>query len=694
MMQPNGVIPPPMPPMPMNQQQQQPQQYQQQPQQYQQQPPPQQQWVAMPPPQQQFQPQPPSMGWAQQPPQAAVSTPHQMQAMQAQTHPQQYSAAPTSSDEIRSLWIGDLLPWMDENYVSNCFYHTGELLSVKIIRNKQTYETEGYGFLEFRTRAAAETALQTYNGSVMPNAQQNFRLNWATLGAGERRTDDTPGYTVFVGDLSADVTDYVLQETFKSVYSSVKGAKVVIDRTTGRSKGYGFVRFGDESEQMRAMTEMNGVFCSTRPMRVGPAATKKSVSGQQYQKDYCLSNDYINSIITHQFELDGGDLAPYYVSFLRAVSGKITRGTLCLLVKVHEDVVVSFPLYTEALKFAHHGEKMIQIAVRAITLNIFNVSDDMVYQFMTTPPVSEYFSGLVLNLRTQCFHLDAVVHATENTYKGRREELLLETDKIVDDLYYFKDIYSVGELHLSKTLTRDLVSMLVFPILLPLVHLSQSSGTQLSAITSLFVVSRLLQVLEGTNMANFVASAILCFHMSSSIEDVNNLHNLEEMVCPEPEGDENFKRSNIPGHLSDFLASSSHILSFLPDDINKESSSPYSRGCERGDGNVGLVGEETNSLTVHQAKRPDQQLSKPMYDGSLKRNFSHENGEDDGVLLTYQDVQLLCRGGIIQFILSEDHGLMLASLMLLLVLAESKADLNYQLAAMMGFSQSKSRMPK
>ncbi|CAL5421978.1 unnamed protein product [Camellia sinensis] len=31
---------------------------------------------------------------------------------------------------------------------------------------------------------------------------------------------------------------------------------------------------------------------------------------------YCLSNDYINSIITHQYEFDGGDLAPYYVSFL------------------------------------------------------------------------------------------------------------------------------------------------------------------------------------------------------------------------------------------------------------------------------------------------------------------------------------------------------------------------------------------
>lgn len=174
---------------------------------------------------------------------------------------------------------------MDEAYINQCFYHTGELVSVKVIRNKQTLQPEGYGFLEFRSRAAAEKALQTYNGSLMPNSEQNFRLNWATLGAGERRTDDTPDYTIFVGDLAADVSDYVLQETFKGTYPSVKGAKVVTDRTTGRSKGYGFVRFGDETEQMRAMAEMNGMVCSTRPMRIGPAATKKPVGVvQQFPK--------------------------------------------------------------------------------------------------------------------------------------------------------------------------------------------------------------------------------------------------------------------------------------------------------------------------------------------------------------------------------------------------------------------------
>nr|BAH57129.1 AT4G27000 [Arabidopsis thaliana] len=77
----------------------------------------------------------------------------------------------------------------------------------------------------------------------------------------------------------------MLTETFKAVYSSVKGAKVVNDRTTGRSKGYGFVRFADESGQIRAMTEMNGQYCSSRPMRTGPAANKKPLTMQPGEQE-------------------------------------------------------------------------------------------------------------------------------------------------------------------------------------------------------------------------------------------------------------------------------------------------------------------------------------------------------------------------------------------------------------------------
>jgi RNA recognition motif-containing protein len=156
-----------------------------------------------------------------------------------------------------------------------------QVQSVKLIRDKNSGQLQGYGFVEFTSRAAAERVLQTYNGQMMPNVELTFRLNWAS--AGEKR-DDTPDYTIFVGDLAADVTDYLLQETFRVHYPSVKGAKVVTDKLTMRSKGYGFVKFGDPTEQARAMTEMNGMPCSSRPMRIGPAASRKTTGVQERGK--------------------------------------------------------------------------------------------------------------------------------------------------------------------------------------------------------------------------------------------------------------------------------------------------------------------------------------------------------------------------------------------------------------------------
>lgn len=51
----------------------------------------------------------------------------------------------------RSLWLGDLSQWMDEAFLFNLFVGTGQLVSVKLIRNRTTGVSEGYAFLEFRT---------------------------------------------------------------------------------------------------------------------------------------------------------------------------------------------------------------------------------------------------------------------------------------------------------------------------------------------------------------------------------------------------------------------------------------------------------------------------------------------------------------------------------------------------------------
>ncbi|XP_073317207.1 polyadenylate-binding protein RBP47B' [Primulina huaijiensis] len=191
---------------------------------------------------------------------------------------------PATLEEVRTLWIGDLPYWADESYLRGWFAQTGEVLSIKVIRNKITGQPEGYGFVEFTSHQVAERVLQSYHGTQIPGTELTFRLNWASFGVGEKRIDGGPEHSIFVGDLAPDVTDYLLQETFRVSYPSVRGAKVVTDPNTGRSKGYGFVKFADEMERNRAMVEMNGIYCSTRPMRISAATPKKTAAAvpQQY----------------------------------------------------------------------------------------------------------------------------------------------------------------------------------------------------------------------------------------------------------------------------------------------------------------------------------------------------------------------------------------------------------------------------
>ncbi|RLV91069.1 hypothetical protein DV515_00014244 [Chloebia gouldiae] len=173
-----------------------------------------------------------------------------------------------------SLWMGDLEPYMDENFVSRAFATMGELvLSVKIIRNRLTGIPAGYCFVEFADLATAEKCLHKINGKPLPGATpaKRFKLNYATYG---KQPDNSPEYSLFVGDLTPDVDDGMLYEFFVKVYPSCKGGKVVLDQA-GVSKGYGFVKFTDELEQKRALTECQGaVGLGSKPVRLSVAIPK------------------------------------------------------------------------------------------------------------------------------------------------------------------------------------------------------------------------------------------------------------------------------------------------------------------------------------------------------------------------------------------------------------------------------------
>jgi len=78
------------------------------------------------------------------------------------------------------------------------------------------------------------------------------------------------GKKLFVGNLPFSTTDQSLMNTF-SQCGTVESSKVVIDRDTGRSKGFGFVEMSSDEEAQAAIAKLNGADCDGRAMTVNEA---------------------------------------------------------------------------------------------------------------------------------------------------------------------------------------------------------------------------------------------------------------------------------------------------------------------------------------------------------------------------------------------------------------------------------------
>jgi cold-inducible RNA-binding protein len=78
------------------------------------------------------------------------------------------------------------------------------------------------------------------------------------------------GNKLYVGNLPYTVRDEDLQQSF-SEYGSVSSAKVMMERDTGRSKGFGFVEMGSDAEAQAAISGMNGQSLGGRSVTVNEA---------------------------------------------------------------------------------------------------------------------------------------------------------------------------------------------------------------------------------------------------------------------------------------------------------------------------------------------------------------------------------------------------------------------------------------
>ena len=86
------------------------------------------------------------------------------------------------------------------------------------------------------------------------------------------------GKKLYVGNLSYGVTDSQLEQLF-SAHGAVQSAQVIMDRDTGRSKGFGFVEMSSSAEAESAISALNGVEKDGRAMTVNEARPKAEGGG-------------------------------------------------------------------------------------------------------------------------------------------------------------------------------------------------------------------------------------------------------------------------------------------------------------------------------------------------------------------------------------------------------------------------------
>ncbi|XP_019197903.1 PREDICTED: uncharacterized protein LOC109191711 isoform X2 [Ipomoea nil] len=226
---------------------------------------------------------------------------------------------------------------------------------------------------------------------------------------------------------------------------------------------------------------------------------------------YIFCNEHINYLITYSFDFRNEELLSYYISFLRAISGKLNKNTISLLVKTQSDEVISFPLYVEAIRFAFHEEGMIRTAVRALTLNVYHVGDEAVNRYVVSAPHADYFISLIKFFREQCISLNRLVsNASKNLGADAISSAISSIDEIEDNLYYISDVISAGIPDVGRLITDNILKFLIFPLILPSLRMEVVDDTEIGAATSLYLLCCILHIVKIKDLANTIAAALLC----------------------------------------------------------------------------------------------------------------------------------------------------------------------------------------
>ncbi|KZV25675.1 28 kDa ribonucleoprotein, chloroplastic [Dorcoceras hygrometricum] len=180
-----------------------------------------------------------------------------------------YGSAEVS--EEAQVYVGNFPYDVDGEKLAQLFGQAGVVEIAEVIYNRETDQSRGFGFVTMSSVEEAEKAVEMFH---------RYEFNGRLLSVSKatpigsrperrpRRYEST--YKIYVGNLPWSVDESRLKQIFIE-HGKVINARVVCDRETGRSRGFGFVTMSSESEMNDAIADLNGQSLDGRAIRVHEA---------------------------------------------------------------------------------------------------------------------------------------------------------------------------------------------------------------------------------------------------------------------------------------------------------------------------------------------------------------------------------------------------------------------------------------
>ncbi|KAM8833751.1 ELAV-like protein 1a isoform X2 [Synchiropus splendidus] len=153
-------------------------------------------------------------------------------------------------DAKTNLIVNYLPQTMSQDELRSLFSSIGEVDSAKLIRDRLAGHSLGYGFVNYLNPSDAERAISTLNG---------LRLQSKTIKVSYARpsSDMIKDANLYISGLPRSMTQKDVEDMF-SRFGRIINSRVLVDQTTGISRGVAFIRFDKRAEAEEAVNQLNG----------------------------------------------------------------------------------------------------------------------------------------------------------------------------------------------------------------------------------------------------------------------------------------------------------------------------------------------------------------------------------------------------------------------------------------------------